>query len=97
MSEVAFLMVNLFLLKFIDEAFFNNMTFFNIAIPMMVYLIGSLFLNLIDFMKLLHLEEMSSQHQSDDDGALISPKQFKLLLRVSRDLMAYFGIYYLSG
>lgn len=94
-SEMVFVTVNLFLLKFYNERFFESMSFFYIAIPMMVYLICILFMNLMEFIKLLHIEELAGGE--DDSDALISPKQTKLLIRVTRDLMAYFGVYYLSS
>ena len=61
MSEVGFLMVNLFLIKLANEEFFTIMTFLKIAVPMIGYLICCLALNLIDFMKLIHLEEMANK------------------------------------
>lgn len=69
---MVFVTINLFLLKFYNERFFESMTFFYIAIPMMVYLICILFINLMEFIKLLHIEELSGGE--DDSGALISPK-----------------------
>lgn len=92
-SEISFIMVNLFLLKFYSEGFFEAMTFFNIAVPLMLYLIVCLFQNLIKFMQLLQIEDMTSS----DEDSLVTPGQQKLLIRVFRDLSAYFGIYYLSA
>lgn len=94
-SELVFVMVNMFLFKFYSERFFDAMSFFNVAIPMMVYLICTLFSNLMEFIKLLHIEDLAGGEV--DDSQLISPKQQKLLVRVIRDLCAYFGIYYLSA
>lgn len=93
-SELMFIMVNMFLLKFYSERFFDAMTFFNVSIPMLIYLICTLFINLMEFIKLLHIEDLAGD---TDDSQLISPKQQKLLTRVIRDLCAYFGIYYLSA
>ena len=84
----------MFLLKFYSERFFDAMSFFNVCIPMLVYLICILFSNLMEFIKLLHIEDMAGDA---DESQLISPKQQKLLVRVMRDLCAYFGIYYLSA
>jgi hypothetical protein len=92
-SEITFVMVNMFLAKFYSERFFEAMTFFNIAVPMMLYLIVCLFKNLIEFMKLLQIEDMSSS----DEDSLVTPGQQKLLVRIFRDLCAYFGVYYLSA
>ena len=70
-SEIAFLMINMLLLKFYSERFYDAMTFFNISVPIMAFLICSLFMNLMEFVKLLHIEEMTDSGASD---ALISPK-----------------------
>ena len=94
-SELMFVMLNMFLLKFYSERFFEAMTFFYVAIPMMLFLIISLFKNLFEFIKLLHIEDITG---SDEENApLVTPGQQKLLIRVLRDLCAYFGIYYLSA
>ena len=89
-SELLFVIVNMFLLKFYSERFFDAMTFFNISVPMLAYLICTLFVNLMEFIKLLHIED-------NDSDSILSAKQFKLLTRVSRDLAAYFGIYYITA
>ena len=57
-SEVMFVVVNMFLLKFYNDNFFESMTFFLMSTPMLVYLICTLLMNLLDFIKLIHLEEM---------------------------------------
>ena len=93
-AELTFILVNMFLLKFYSERFFDAMSFFNVSIPMLIYLICTLFSNLMEFIKLLHIEDLAGE---TDDTSLISPKQQKLLTRVIRDLCAYFGIYYLSA
>lgn len=54
-----FVMVNMFLLKFYSERFFDAMSFFNVSVPMLVYLIGTLFMNLMEFIKLLHIEDLA--------------------------------------
>ena len=56
-SELTFIVVNLFLAKFYSERFFEAMTFFNIAVPLMLYLIICLFQNLIKFTQLLQIED----------------------------------------
>jgi hypothetical protein len=54
-------MVNMFLFKFYNERFFDAMSFFNVAIPMLFYLICTLFSNLLEFIKLLHVEELTGE------------------------------------
>lgn len=66
-SELTLVLVNLFLLKFYSERVFDTLTFFTISVPMLAFLIGSLFLNLMEFIKLLHIEDA-------DPDSLISPK-----------------------
>jgi len=51
----------------------------------------------MEFIKLLHIEEMSGSLNEEEQNSIISPKQQKLLVRVFRDLCAYFGVYYLSS
>ena len=58
-SELTFIMVNMLLLKFYSERFYDAMTFFNISVPIMAFLIGTFFMNLMNFVKLLHIEEMT--------------------------------------
>jgi hypothetical protein len=70
-SELTFIMVNMFLFKFYSERFFGAMSFFNVAIPMLIYLICTLFSNLLEFIKLLHIEDLTGD---TDDTQLISPK-----------------------
>ena len=66
-----FIMLNMFLLKFYSERFFEAMTFFNVAVPMMIFLIISLFKNLFELIKLLHIEDITG---SDEENApLVSP------------------------
>ena len=56
-SEITFVMINMLLLKFYSERFYDAMTFFNISVPIMAYLICTLFANLLEFVKLLHIED----------------------------------------
>ena len=70
-SELTLVLVNMFLLKFYSERFFDAMSFFNVSIPMLIYLICTLFGNLMEFIKLLHIEELAGE---SDDSQLISPK-----------------------
>ncbi len=58
-SEIVFLMINLFILKFYSERFFDAMSFFNISIPVMLYLVCCLIINLLDFVKQMHIDEMT--------------------------------------
>jgi len=92
-----FIMMNMFMLKFYSDRFFDAMTFFIMVVPLLGYLICSLFVNLMEFIKLLHIEELSGSLTEEESNSIISPKQQKLLVRVIRDLCAYFGVYYLSG
>jgi hypothetical protein len=67
------------------------MTFFTILLPFMIYAIATLFVSLLKFIKLLHIEE-----QGEDDGSFLTLKQKKLLGQVLRNLACYFGLYFLS-
>ena len=92
-TEMAFVMINMFFLKFYNETFFDARTFFNIAVPMMIYLIGTLFITLMEFIKLIHIEDL----EGNESEELITPNQIKLLFRIIRDLSAYFGLYYFTS
>ena len=50
-AELAFIMVNMLMLKFYSERFFDAMSFFNICVPIMAFLVGTLVLNLMEFVK----------------------------------------------
>jgi hypothetical protein len=65
-SEVLFLIVNMFLLKFYSDRFYEAMSFFLLSTPMLLYLVCTLFLNLMEFIKLLHIEEMSGTLTEED-------------------------------
>ena len=97
MSEVMFVMANCFMLKFYSERFYDAMTFFLLSIPLLAYLVCTLVFNVLEFIKILHIEELSGSLSEEEASQLISPKQQKLLTRVFRDLGFYFGVYYLSS
>lgn len=96
-SEVLFVIVNMFLLKFYSDRFFDAMTFFLLSTPMLLYLVVSLFVNLLEFIKLLHIEELSGSLTAEEAQGLVTPKQSKLIVRIFRDMCFYFGVYYLSS
>lgn len=89
-------MVTLFLAKFYNETFFDAMTFFMISVPMLAYLVFNIFMNMLDFIKQLHLDDLAGMNQ-DEDAPMISDEQQRLLTRVVRDICVYFGVYYLSS
>ena len=67
-SEIVFLMSNLFILKFYSERFFDAMSFFNISIPIMLYLVCCLVFNLLDFVKQMHIDEMTGSPVDEDEN-----------------------------
>lgn len=91
MCEAAFCSVSLFLLKLYSDATFDALSFTTVLLPMMLYFILSIVFNVLKFLKLLHTEDL------DEDAGILSPKQIKLLFTVARNLLAYFGLYMLSG
>lgn len=62
-------MINLFILKFYSERFFDAMSFFNISIPIMLYLVGCLIINLLDFVKQMHIDEMTGSPVEEDENS----------------------------
>ena len=92
MPELTFLVLNMFLAKFYNETFFDAMSFFNLGVPFMLYLICMLFSNLLEFIKQILIDDIN-----DESDSILTPKVLKLLQRIIRDLFAYFGIYYFSA
>ena len=90
-TETVFLCVSLFLLKLYSDAAFDALSFVTVLIPIMVFFLLSIVFNILKFIKLLHTEEL------DEDAGILSPKQIKLLFTVARNLLAYFGVYMISG
>ena len=91
MVETAFLSASLFMLKLYSDAAFDALSFVTVLIPFMVYFLLAIVFNILKFLKLLHVEEI------DEDEGILTPKQIKLLFTVARNLMAYFGLYMISG
>jgi hypothetical protein len=60
----------------------------------MIYLVISLFGNLIKFIQMMHIEDVPD---SDNSSFILTKKQTKLLAKVMINLMCYFGLYFLSG
>ena len=89
-SEFAFVSTNLLLVKLYSEETFTAMSFFAVMLPPMIYMIGTLFGNLLKFIKLMHMEDC------DDESTILTVKQRKILTKVVRNLLAYFGLYFLS-
>ena len=65
---------------------------------MMLYLVITLFGNLLKFIQMTHIED-DKPSSAEDSGlfGLLSSKQTKLLLKVTMNLMAYFGLYFLTA
>ena len=65
------------------------MSFFGIFVPLMVYAVLVMFKNLLKFVQLMQIEDC------EDSNAILSPKQIKYLMKIARNLLFYFGMYYL--
>lgn len=92
--EFAFVTVSLFFVKLLSAEAFMAVSFFTICLPIMLYLVITLFGNLLSFIQMMHIEDESSE-----EGFLgvLSAKQTRLLLKVIMNLMGYFGLYFLTG
>ena len=64
-TELTFTIVNMFLLKLYNEKFFDAMTFFLMAMPLLAYFFVTLAKNLWDFITILHIEEMTGETDVD--------------------------------
>lgn len=90
MAEFAFVSTNLLFLKLYSEVAFAAMSFFTVLLPALIYFIGVLFVKLLKFIQLMHMEDI------DDESTILTVKQRKILTKVVRNLLAYFGLYFLS-
>ena len=79
------------MLKFYSDPAFSALSFMTVLLPLMIYFVIAIMFNVLKFMELLHSEDL------DEDAGLLSPKQTKLLFTVSRNLLAYFGVYCIAG
>jgi len=66
--EAVFLTVNLFLLKLYSDQAYDALSFTTVFLPMMVFFILSIVLNILKFVKLMHTEKL------DEDDGILSPK-----------------------
>ena len=66
LPELTLFMLNMFLLKFYSETFFDAMSFFNLGVPFMLYLICTLFSNLLEFIKQILLEDMAGSENDQE-------------------------------
>lgn len=89
--EAVFCSVSLFLAKLWSDATFAAISYTIVLFPIMIFFIIAIIFNILKFLKLLHTEDL------DEEAGLLSPKQIKLLLTVTRNLLGYFGVYLLSG
>lgn len=91
--EFTYMSLILATLKLWSDEAFQAVSFFTVALPMMIYLVIAIFSSLLKFIQMLHVDE---SEQSVLFG-LLSKKQGKLLLKVSASLLGYFGLYSFTG
>ena len=80
------------MVKLYSDQTFSAVTFTTILLPLMLFFILSIVFNILKFLKLLHTEDID-----EEEGGILSSKQIKLLFTVARNLLAYFGLYMVSG
>jgi hypothetical protein len=98
--EFSFVTISMLFLKLYSAEAFMAVSFFTICLPIMLYLVITLFGNLLKFIQMMHIEEEETSNGENNRGLLgsiLSPKQTSLLLKVIMNLMGYFGIYFLTG
>lgn len=95
--EFIFVTVSLLLLKLYSMDAFNALSFFTVCIPVMLYLVITLFGNLLKFIQMMHIEDEKSSSEEGSLFGILSAKQAYLLLKVAMNLMGYFGLYFLTG
>ena len=62
-----------------------------VLIPLLIYFVVSIVMDIIKFIQQLHIEDFN------EDEGFLTDKQIRLLVRVMRDLLFYFGIYSLAS
>jgi len=62
-----------------------------VLLPIMIYFVLTLIGNLLKFISLLHIEDL------DEEDGILSPKQISILFKVMCNMLAYFGVYSLTG
>lgn len=90
-TEFCFISLNLLFLKLYSENSYFATGYFSVLLPIMAYLVITLFGNLLKFIQMMHIEDTL------DDGSFLTKKQTKLLMKVIMNLMGYFGLYFLSA
>ena len=69
-GELMFLTVNLLFLKLlVSEQFYEAMTFFMVSVPVLAFLLFSIFSNLCQLLELMHIEALAAESplaQEDD-------------------------------
>lgn len=66
--EFSAVSLNLLFVKLYKDQLFEAMSFFAVLVPLMAYLIGVLFGNLLKFIQLMHIEE------SEDESSVLTVK-----------------------
>ena len=95
-TEFSFVSLNLLFLKLYSTDSYQATSYFSVCLPLMVYLVITLFGNLLKFIQMMHIED----DETPGSGGLfnlLTRKQTKLLTKVIMSLMAYFGVYFLSA
>lgn len=72
-TEISFISMNLFFLKLYSFESFSATSFFSVMLPIMIYLVISLFGYLLKFIQMMHIEDV------DESYGILSRKQMKLL------------------
>lgn len=94
--EFCFVTLSLLFGKLYNAETFNAMSFFTICLPLMLYLVISLFGNLLKFIQMMHIEDEKASSDETSLFGLLSKKQGELLSKVLMNLMGYFGVYFLT-
>ena len=91
LAEFSFVSINVLFLKLYSVESYNATGFFTVMLPLMIYSVITLFGNLLKFIQMMYIED------EEESGRILTKKQTKLLIKVIKCLMSYFGIYFLSA
>ena len=56
-AEIMFMVSLLFMAKFYSETFWNAMTFFNICVPILLFLLIKILMNIMEYIKFISIDD----------------------------------------
>lgn len=95
--EFCFVTVSLLFLKLYSLNTFNSLSFFTVCLPVMLYLVITLFSHLLKFIQMMHIEDEKELLEEGSLFGILTSGQSRVMQKIAINLMGYFGLYFLSG